>query len=269
MIETNRIECKRQLTDGLEREVVAFLNYIGGGTIYLGIDNDGNVHGIDDADSVQLKVKDRIKNNIAPSCLGLFDVIEETREQKSIIKIIVASGQERPYYIKKYGMSEKGAFIRKGSASEPMTGRIIEDLFSKRTKASIGKIESPNQDLKFEQLRIYYDSVGKPLNKQFLKSLELFNLDKKLNYVAYLLADNNNVSVKVAKYAGDTRVDLIQSEEFGFCSLIKATKQVLDKIEVENKTFTKITSKERIEKKQWNTVALREAIIDPVRYCIC
>jgi len=267
--ENNRIELKKQLTEHFEKEVVAFLNYLGGGVIYIGIDNEGNVVGVDDSDKLQLQIKDRIKNNIAPSCMGLFDVVEEARDGKSIIKVIVASGQERPYYIKKYGMSSKGAYIRSGSASEPMSEKMIEDLFVKRIKTSIGKIESPNQDLKFEQLRIYYDSVGKPLKKQFAKSLELVNHDNKLNYVAYLMADNNNVSVKVAKYADTTRVDLIQNEEFGFCSLIKATKQVLDKIEVENKTFTKITSKERIEKKQWNTVALREAVINPVRYCNC
>lgn len=34
MIETNRIEYKEKLTDSLEKEVVAFLNYIGGGKVY-------------------------------------------------------------------------------------------------------------------------------------------------------------------------------------------------------------------------------------------
>ncbi|NEW80646.1 MAG: winged helix-turn-helix transcriptional regulator [Gelidibacter sp.] len=262
MPENNRIEFKQKVTDHLEKEVVAFLNYLGGGIIYIGIANDGKIIGIEDIDQVQLQIKDRIKNNIAPSCMGLFDVVAETRDEKDIIKLIIASGQERPYYIKKYGMSSKGAFMRSGSASEPMTARMIEDLFIKRTKTSIGKMASPNQELKFEQLRIYYDAMGKTLQTTFPKSLELLTADDKLNYVAYLLADNNNTSVKVAKYAGTTRVDLIQTEEFGFCSLIKATKQVLDKIEVENKTFTTITSKERIEKKQWNTVALREAVIN-------
>ena len=37
---------------------------------------------------------------------------------------------------------------------------------------------------------------------------------------------------------------------------------MLDKLEIENKTFTKITAKERIEIRQWNTVALREAVIN-------
>jgi len=264
MSENNRLEYKRQLTENLEKEVVAFLNYLGGGVIYIGFDKDGTVFGVQNSDKLQLQIKDRIKNNVAPSCLGLFDVIEETLNGKTILKIIIASGQERPYYIKKYGMSAKGTFIRKGSAAEPMTPKMIEELFSKRIRNSIGKVQSPRSDLKFEQLHIYYNAVDKSLNKQFPKTLELLNEDQQFNYVAYLLADNNNISVKVAKYDGIDRVDLIQSEELGFCSLIKATKQVLDKIDVENKTYTKITLKERIEKKQWKSLALREAVINAI-----
>ena len=100
MHETNRIEYKRELTDDLEKEVVAFLNYREGGFIFIGIDTNGKVVGIANSDKLQLKIKDRIKNNILPSCMGLFDVVAEEKEGKGIIKIIVASGSEKPYYIK-------------------------------------------------------------------------------------------------------------------------------------------------------------------------
>ena len=262
MPETNRIEYKEKLSDNLEKEVVAFLNYAGGGIIYLGIDKHGNTVGVKETDQVQLQIKDRLKNNILPSCLGLFDLVVEQRNDTNILKIIVASGSERPYYIRKYGLSEKGAFIRTGSAPEPMPAKMIETLFAKRTRNSIGKIKSPRQDLVFEQLRIYYDSANKTLNGQFAQNLELLNEDEVYNYVAYLMADNNNTSVKVAKYKGLDRVDLTESNEYGFCSLIKATKQVLDKIELENKTLTKITSKVREERRIWNALALREAVIN-------
>jgi len=95
MMESNRTENKRELTDSLEKEIVAFLNYPEGGVIYLGIDKNGNVVGLEDADAVQLKVKDRLKNNIQPSCLGLFDVIHETSDGLDVVKIIVASGSEK------------------------------------------------------------------------------------------------------------------------------------------------------------------------------
>ncbi|MCO5259306.1 MAG: ATP-binding protein [Crocinitomicaceae bacterium] len=56
-LETNRIEYKQKLTDQLEKEAVAFLNYTGGGIIYLGIDNDGTVVGVDDSDQIQEKLE--------------------------------------------------------------------------------------------------------------------------------------------------------------------------------------------------------------------
>ena len=262
MIESKNIEYKRQVTPELEKEVVAFLNTNEGGFIYIGIDKTGKTIGVPNPDAVQLELKDRFKNNILPSCMGLFDILLEKRDDKNIIKIIVAGGYEKPYYIKKYGLSEKGAFIRIGSASEPMPSRQIEELFTKRTRYSIGKIKSPKKDLRFQQLQIYYQSMGKTLNEQFARNLELLNEDGDYNYVAYLMNDINNISVRVARYAGTNQVDLIQNEEYGHESLIKATQQVLDKLNLENRTFTKITYKQRIERRLWNPVALREAVIN-------
>lgn len=88
--------------------------------------------------------------------------------------------------------------------------------------------------------------------------------DGKYNYIAYLLADENGVSIKVAKYAGTDKVDLIENEEYGYCSLIKATKNVLDKMKIENITLAKVTSTTRIEKNLIDPVALREAVINAI-----
>ena len=262
--ESSRVEYKSKLTDGLEKEVVAFLNSKEGGIIYIGIDDNGNSLLLDNLDELQLKIKDRLKNNIASSIMGLFDVLIERVDKNDVIKIIVASGNEKPYYIKKRGMSSKGCFIRLGSAIEPINSKMIEEMFVKRVRDSISKIESPRADLTFEQLKIYYGARGLNLNSHFAKSLELLTKDKKLNYVAYLMADENNISIKVAKYRGFDRVDLIESNEYGYCSLIKSTKSVLDKFEVENTTFTKITPKERIQTYLWDKLALREVIINAI-----
>lgn len=262
MKETNRIELKATLTDKLEKEVVAFLNYKEGGVIYLGVSDDGQILGVENADEIQLKIKDRLKNNIQPNCLGLFDIIQEEKDEKTILKITVASGPEKPYHLKKMGMSEKGCFIRVGTASEPMTNRMIENLFAKRTRNSISRIQSNKQELKFEQLRIYYEESGKKLNAQFAVNLGLKNEDGRFNYVGFLMSDHNTLSIKVAKYKGKTRSNLVENNEYGHCSLVKATKRVLDKLDLENKTRTKITAKTRIDKRLWHAVALREAVIN-------
>ena len=260
--ETNRIEYKQELTEALEKEVVAFLNYHEGGVIYIGIDKMGKTIGVKDADGDMLKIKDRLKTNISPSCMGLFDVISETKNGKDIIKIIIASGTEKPYYLRRQGMSERGCFIRIGTAAEPMPQKMIDELFAKRTRNSISKIKSNQQNLKFEQLKIYYNETGVKLNNRFAANLELLTEKGDYNYTAYLMADKNSTSIKVAKYKGTTRVNLIESNEYGNCSIIKATKQVLDKIDLENKTITKITSKERGNKRLWDAIALREAVIN-------
>lgn len=90
MTETNRIEYKRELTPELdiEKEVVAFLNYKEGGYIYIGIDKDGSTVGVSDVDDSMLRLKDRIKHNISPSAMGLFDIAEEQRMDAALSRLL-------------------------------------------------------------------------------------------------------------------------------------------------------------------------------------
>ena len=263
-MESNRIEYKREVTDSLEKEVIAFLNYHDGGIIYIGIDKSGNTFGVNGADALQLAIKDRIKNNIQPSALGLFDVVLENRDQKNIIKIIVASGSEKPYSLRKYGMTEKGCFIRIGSAAEPMPQNMINSLYSRRIRNTIGNIASPRKNLTFEQLFIYYETRGLKLNEAFLKNLELLTPEGEPNYAAYLLADENSASLLVAKYSGKDRVNLIENRDFGRCCLVKALKSVLERVTVENTVYTQIGYPLRKEREMIDSVAIREAIINAV-----
>ena len=85
MRESYRLELKLTLTDSLEKEVVAFLNSREGGVIYIGVADDGVAQGIDNPDAMQLQIKDRLKNNIHPTCLGLFDIIGEEINNKERI----------------------------------------------------------------------------------------------------------------------------------------------------------------------------------------
>lgn len=75
--ENSRTEFKSELNDKLEKEVVAFLNNKEGGILYIGLDDIGSPIGVPELDSTQLKIADRIKNNILPSTMGLFDIVTE------------------------------------------------------------------------------------------------------------------------------------------------------------------------------------------------
>ena len=264
VIEDYRNEFKLKLTDKLEKEVISFLN-TKGGNIYIGVNDDGKIIGLDcNVDELQKEIKDRIKNNIVPSTLGLFDCIVENKDNKLYIKIVIAEGVEKPYYLRGFGMSIDGCFIRVGSSIQSMPNELINKEINKRTRNSLRNIISPIQDLSFSQLKIYYEEKKYHLNSNFLKQLEFFTNEGKYNYLAYLFSDNNTVPILFAKYDGITSTNIIENENYGGCSLIKATKQILSKLEVENKTYTKITYPERKEIKAFDYIAVREAVINAI-----
>lgn len=250
MGERHNIEYKQVLNDKLEKEVVAFLNGKGGGKLIIGIDDSGNIVGLDEPEEDALKIKNRIINNIEPSTLGLFDIRNSERNRKHIIEIDLASGPEKPYYIKKYGMSPKGAFIRSSSAAEPMTQKLIENLFSNRTKNSLSKIKSEKQKLSFEKLKIYYSEKGKLLGEQFAHNLELLTEEGSYNYNAYLLSDVNISSISVAVYDSNDRNELVSAVDYGNICLISSINKVLDRIEILNSTTTRI-GRERNDEQIW------------------
>lgn len=114
-------------------------------------------------------------------------------------------------------MSPNGCYMRIRTSTQPMSTALIDELYAKRIHTTLRNIPFPRQDLTFAQLKIYYQERGFELNRKFANSLELLTPDGKYNYIAYLLADENGVSIKAAKYTGTTKVDLVENEEYGYC----------------------------------------------------
>lgn len=262
--ETNRIENKEQLNEDFEQEVIAFLNYKEGGIIYVGINKNGQVVGVENTDLTQLQIKDRIKNNIQPSTLGLFDVIVEIIDDKEVIKVVISSGTEKPYYLRKKGRTSEGCYVRVGSSKERMTERMIDDMYAKRVKHTLKEIDSPRQELTFNQLKIYYEEHGLKLNDNFLQNLDLLTSEGKYNYNAFLLADENNISIKLVKYVGTNKLELLENMEYGNRCLITATQRLLDRLDVENTTYAKIEYFGRKEQEKIDSKALKEAVINAI-----
>ena len=88
--------------------------------------------------------------------------------------------------------------------------------------------------------------------------------DKLERTVVSFLNCTGGGEIKIAKYSGTDKVDLVENDEYGYRCLITATMLVLDKLEVENRTYAKITAKQRLEKNMVNKVALREAVINAI-----
>ena len=87
---------------------------------------------------------------------------------KKYIKVIIAKGNDDPYYIKGMGLTPDSCFIRVGSSIQSMPYDMINNRANKKTRISLRNIVSPKQDLTFSQLKIYYEEKGFKINNNFL-----------------------------------------------------------------------------------------------------
>lgn len=123
--ENINIEFKKEFTTELKKEVVAFAN-TNEGTIYIGIDDFGNIIGIKNADEVLNQVVLSIRNSIKPDITMYCNSKIERIENKDIIIIQVQRGALRPYYITEKGLKPSGVYVRQGVHLFRLVKKILD-----------------------------------------------------------------------------------------------------------------------------------------------
>ena len=89
--ETEKVELKRILNDTLPKEIVAFLNSFDG-TIYIGVEDDGTVIGVNNLDETQKRIADIITTQILPNPQSLIELGTKFIDGKNVIEIKVQKG---------------------------------------------------------------------------------------------------------------------------------------------------------------------------------
>ncbi len=87
-----------------------------------------------------------------------------------------------------------------------------------------------------------YVSAGLTINdKNFVENMH-FKVNGKYNYLANLLADQNDISIKVVRFSGNDKLHMISRNEYGYKCLLIAMKQASDYIFSINETRVDIES---------------------------
>ena len=73
MRETRTLEFKETITNTFLKTVSAFSNY-DGGTIFFGVDDDGNIKGLPDVKQACLDIENKINDSITPVSYTHLDV---------------------------------------------------------------------------------------------------------------------------------------------------------------------------------------------------
>ena len=117
--ESDRVELKREMIKDLDKEIIAFLN-THGGTIYIGVEDNGNVVGIAQElkDEYDEKVSAILTNNIKPNSRNKVDF---SFNEDGVLAIHVKEGDSKPYYLTEKGPKPSGTYIRVGRSKRPAT----------------------------------------------------------------------------------------------------------------------------------------------------
>jgi predicted HTH transcriptional regulator len=82
---------------------------------------------------------------------------------------------------------------------------------------------------------------------------------QKYNLMAFLLADENDISIKVVTFAGRDKTKLVRRNEYGGSCLVTAVDKVLDYMESINETMVSMGNHRRMEEKLFDMASFKEA----------
>ena len=126
-IESETIELKSSVVADLCKEVIAFAN-TRGGTLYIGVEDNGTVIGVDSADRVTLQINNMVRDSIKPDITMFVHYETQVINDKQIIAVTVQEGTDRPYYLGSKGLKPSGVYVRNGTSTDPASDTVIRKM---------------------------------------------------------------------------------------------------------------------------------------------
>ena len=200
LAEDEHTEFKRAWSDSAKRSIVAFAN-TDGGTIYIGVDDDGTVIGVKDPDQCMRQAIQAAANAILPDILNFISVSTNHMEGLPVVVVQVRRGTHPPYYLADKGPRPAGVYIRSGAASIPATETAILDMLRQSAPVAYEDMPSFQQQLTFIATKAFFDASGIPFGEHQHRSLGLLTPDGVYTNLALLLSDQCMASIKVAAFA--------------------------------------------------------------------
>ena len=258
--ESENIELKSAVTDDIKKEIVAFANS-DGGTLYIGVRDDGEVVGLDDPDEAALQVSNMVRDSIKPDVTMFLHYETITDNEKKIIAVSVQRGTDRPYYIAKKGMRPEGVYVRQGYSAVPATDTMIRRMIKETDGDSFEAMRSLEQELTFEAAEKEFLLRDIEFGVQQMRTLGLIDSDGLYSNLALLLSDQNPHIIKVAVFQGTNQMIFKDRREFGG-SLMKQMNEVYEYIDFRNQTRATIDRLLRIDVRDYPVIAVREALLN-------
>lgn len=254
--ESEHIEYKSQVNDDIYKEVIAFAN-TDGGTIYIGIDDKGNLIGIDDVDETYTRLTNGIRDAIQPD-VTMF--VRYELQENRIVRIEVGEGSSKPYYLKSKGLKPTGVYVRQGTSSVQASHEQIRQMIKESDGDNYENARSIEQELSFDSAIAAFKRYGVDFSVEKYRTLGITQNDAYTN-LALLISDNCFHTTKIAVFKDELCTEFRDSKEFGG-SIFKQFEDSINYLALCNKTVSEIKGVVRVDKQDYPEEAIREALLN-------
>ena len=200
MKETRQLEFKSDISNTFLKTVSAFANY-DGGQILFGVGDTGEIIGLKDPAETCLAIENKINDSIRPQ--PQYELL--VNEKDKTVTLTVEAGPAKPYTYK------SKAYRRNNTATIEVDELELSRLILQGRNIYYEELPADTQELSFLELeRRAKQEIGiKSLNKDILKTLNLYHDGEGYNHAAELLADQNHFpGIDVARFGEDISIIL-------------------------------------------------------------
>ncbi len=260
LFENETTELKAAFSDSIKKEIVAMANSLGG-TVYIGVDDTGEIVGVDNADEVIQQVSNTVRDAIRPDVTMFIHYEAIVKEGKTVVAVEVQSGTGKPYYLHAKGLRPEGVYVRQGSSSAPASEDMIRKLIKETDGENYEDMRSLNQKLSFERAKEEFAKRGLMLCEVQMRALGIMDGGGQYTNLGLLLSDQCPHIIKAAIFAGTDQSNFQNRYEFGG-SLFKQVEDAYRFLDMCNETRASFDGLYRIDNRSYPEAAVREALLN-------
>jgi len=262
MYERESIEIKEVYTPEVKKEVVAFVN-TNGGTIYIGVQDNGEISGLENPDFVMQQISNAVRDSIRPDASMFTNIELIMKESKNIIKITVQQGTKKPYYLTDKGLKPSGVYVRSGTISAPASEDAIRMMIKMTDGESFENNRSLVQDLTFASLNREMALRQLECSQVQMKNLGIQTGDDIYTNLGLLVSDQCKHSIKFAVFQGTDKLVFKDRKELTG-SLFDQLTDAFKTIDFYNGTKATFHELLRSDERDYPEDAVREALLNAI-----
>ena len=260
--ENKTTEFKREYVEDIKNTIIAFAN-CDGGTLYIGVNDDGTACGVDNVDGTMLRVTNAIRDAVRPDVTMFVECNNDLMDEKPIVRVTVQRGTARPYYLHGKGIRPEGVYVRQGASTVPATDAAILNMIKETSGDSYEAARSLDQRLTFNKAIDFFEKRKIEFGRTQMRTLHLIWDDDTYTNLAFLLSEQCTHMIKLAVFEGSKKSVFKDRRELSG-SLLEQMEEAFNYIDRYNRTRAEFSGLDRLDMRDYPPEAIREALLNAI-----